>query len=78
LPEAQLEIREPSVGAISIPYGGVDLWIRLKPNGCTGEAPAGLLHRKPRADDLRCLFARPREHLRQRHDPALSRGDTSV
>jgi hypothetical protein len=78
LSEAQLEVREPSVRSVSIAYGSVDLWIGLDANGGTSESPARFLQCQPRAHDFGCLFARTRQHLRQRQDPALSSGDTSV
>ena len=78
LAEAQLEVSESRVGSVAIADRGVDLWVGLEANGRTSQSPACFLQRQPRADDLRRLFARSRQHLGKRHDSALRSGYAGV
>ena len=78
LAEAQLEVGESGVGSVAIADRGVDLWVGLEANGRASQPPARFLQRQPRADDLRRLLARSRQHLGERHDSALRGGHAGV
>ena len=78
LGETQLEVGKPSIWPGAIAESRVDLRVSLKPNGRPEQPPASFLQRQPRADNLRCLFARSCQHLGERQDPSLGGRDTGV
>jgi hypothetical protein len=49
----------------------VDYWVRLKAKRRTNEPTPRFFQREARDDDLRCLFARPRENVREPEHASL-------
>ena len=65
-------------GPSRLPTAASIVWVGLEANGGASEPPLCLSEGQPRADDLRCLCARSRQHFGQCHDPALRSGDAGV
>ena len=65
-------------GPLRLPTAASSRGFAWKRTDAPSKPPARLLQRQPRADDLRRLFARARQDLGERHDPALRAGDAGV